>query len=42
LNIADEEEFSLDKLRANIERLYMPVGVGALALWEHIARDRSW
>ena len=23
LNIADEEEFSPDKLRANIERLYM-------------------
>lgn len=23
MNIADEEEFSPDKLRANIERLYM-------------------
>jgi len=28
LNIADEEEFSPDKLRANIERLYMTVIVG--------------
>jgi hypothetical protein len=25
LNIADEEEFSPDKLRANIERLYMTI-----------------
>ena len=25
LNIADEEEFSPDKLRSNIERLYMTV-----------------
>ena len=25
MNIADEEEFSPDKLRANIERLYMTI-----------------
>lgn len=25
LNIADEEEFSPDKLRANVERLYMTI-----------------
>jgi hypothetical protein len=25
LNIADEEEFSPDKLRSNIERLYMTI-----------------
>jgi hypothetical protein len=25
VNIADEEEFSPDKLRANIERLYMTI-----------------
>ncbi len=42
LNIADEEEFSPDKLRANIERLYMTVGVGMVAFWNHIARLRSW
>ncbi|KAL2192559.1 hypothetical protein P885DRAFT_47399 [Corynascus similis CBS 632.67] len=42
LNIADDEEFSPDKLRANIERLYMTVGVGMLAAVKHIARLRSW
>ncbi|KAK3386185.1 hypothetical protein B0H63DRAFT_415410 [Podospora didyma] len=42
LNIADEEEFSPDKMRANIERLYMTVGVGLLAFVKHIARLRSW
>jgi hypothetical protein len=29
LNIADEEEFSPDKLRSNLERLYMTI-VGSL------------
>ena len=42
LNIADEEEFSPDKLRANIERLYMTVIVGLVAFWKQIARLRSW
>jgi hypothetical protein len=42
LNIADNEEFSPDKLRANIERLYMTAGVGLLAALKHIARLRSW
>ncbi|KAL2061795.1 hypothetical protein VTL71DRAFT_7173 [Oculimacula yallundae] len=42
LEIADEEEFSPDKLRANIERLYMTVGIGMVAFWQHIARIRSW
>ncbi|KAH7314114.1 hypothetical protein BKA65DRAFT_600161 [Rhexocercosporidium sp. MPI-PUGE-AT-0058] len=42
LNIADEEEFSPDKLRANIERLYMTVGIGMVGFWKHIARLRSW
>lgn len=42
LNIADEDEFSPDKLRANLERLYMTVGVGILAALKHIARLRSW
>lgn len=32
LNIADEEEFSPDKLRSNVERLYMTiVGIFAAA-----------
>ncbi|CAK7200700.1 hypothetical protein SEUCBS139899_003398 [Sporothrix eucalyptigena] len=42
LNIADDEEFSPDKLRANLERLYMTVGMGMLGAWKHIARLRSW
>ncbi|KAH8819104.1 hypothetical protein F5884DRAFT_759469 [Xylogone sp. PMI_703] len=42
LNIAVEEEFSPDKLRANIERLYMTVIIGVIGSWKHIARLRSW
>lgn len=42
LNIADDEEFSPDKLRANIERMYMTVGVGIMGAVKHIARIRSW
>ncbi|KAM3065561.1 hypothetical protein ACMFMF_011045 [Clarireedia jacksonii] len=42
LNIADEEEFSPDKLRANVERLYMTVVVGMVSAWKHVARLRSW
>ncbi|KAJ9663591.1 hypothetical protein H2201_005552 [Coniosporium apollinis] len=40
--IADEEEFSPDKLRSNIERLYMTIGVGLMGFWKHIVRLRSW
>lgn len=42
LNIADEEEFSPDKLRANVERLYMTVIIGLLGAVKHIVRLRSW
>jgi len=42
LNIADEEEFSPDKLRANIERLYMTVIIGVLGAIKQIVRLRSW
>ncbi|KAI9674199.1 MAG: hypothetical protein M1817_002017 [Caeruleum heppii] len=42
LNIADEEEFSPDKLRSNLERLYMTVIVGVATFGKHIARLRSW
>ncbi|KAI9069704.1 hypothetical protein FKP32DRAFT_1586683 [Trametes sanguinea] len=42
LEISDDEEFSPDKLRANIERLYMTVIVGMAAFGKHIARLRSW
>ncbi|KAF1983738.1 hypothetical protein K402DRAFT_382549 [Aulographum hederae CBS 113979] len=42
LNIADEEEFSPDKLRSNIERLYTTVLIGLMAFGKHIVRLRSW
>jgi hypothetical protein len=42
LNIADEEEFSPDKLRANLERLYLTVGLSVISIVKHVARLRSW
>jgi Protein of unknown function (DUF3292) len=42
LEVADEDEFSPDKLRANIERLYMTVIIGLIGFGKHIARLRSW
>lgn len=42
LYIADEDEFSPDKLRSTVERLYMTVIIGLLGLWKHVARLRSW
>jgi hypothetical protein len=40
--IADEDDFSPDKLRANLERLYMTVGIGLIGAFKHITRLRSW
>lgn len=40
--VADEDEFSPDKLRANIERAYITIGVGMLTFGKHIVRLRSW
>jgi hypothetical protein len=42
LNVAPENEFSPDRLRSNIERLYMTVIVGMTGFVKHIARLRSW
>ncbi|KFY33114.1 hypothetical protein V495_08421 [Pseudogymnoascus sp. VKM F-4514 (FW-929)] len=42
LNISPVEEFSPDKLRATIERLYMTIIVGSTNGVKHIARLRSW
>ncbi|KAF8247893.1 hypothetical protein K440DRAFT_550127 [Wilcoxina mikolae CBS 423.85] len=42
LNVAAEDEFSPDKLRSNVERLYMTVIVGMAGFAKHIARLRSW
>ena len=42
LNISDEEEFSPDKLRSNVERFYMEVIIRLLGAVKHVARLRSW
>ncbi|KAL4252469.1 Protein of unknown function DUF3292 [Abortiporus biennis] len=42
LERSPDEEFSPDKLRASLERLYMTVIVGLAAFGKHIARLRSW
>lgn len=42
MNIADEEDFSPEKLRAQLERLYMVVIVSLFSTWKHIVRLRSW
>ncbi|KAF3404111.1 hypothetical protein DPV78_002449 [Talaromyces pinophilus] len=42
LNPVEDEEFSPDKLRSNIERLYMTVIVGLMNLYKHVVRLRSW
>jgi Protein of unknown function (DUF3292) len=42
LQVANEDEFSPDKLRASLERLYMTVIIGLIGLGKHIARLRSW
>ena len=42
LNVADDEEFSPDKLRANLERMYMTIGLGMLGFINQVARLRSW
>ena len=41
-NIVDEDEFSPDKLRANVERLYMTVVIGLMGMANHVVRLRSW
>ena len=42
LNTVENEEFSPDKLRANLERLYMTVIIGMMGSGKHVARLRSW
>lgn len=42
LYIAEEDEFSPDKLRSTIERFYMTVFIGLAGFVKHIARLRSW
>ncbi|KAI9155507.1 hypothetical protein HJFPF1_08091 [Paramyrothecium foliicola] len=42
MNIAENEEFSPDKLRAQMERFYVVVVAGLFSFWKHIVRLRSW
>lgn len=42
MNVADDDAFSPDKLRATLERFYMTVVISVVSLWKHIARLRSW
>ena len=42
MNIADDEEFSPEKLRSQLERFYIIVVVRIFAVWKHIVRLRSW
>ncbi|KAL7943991.1 hypothetical protein V8C42DRAFT_94301 [Trichoderma barbatum] len=42
MNVADDDAFSPDKLRATLERFYMTVVISVVTLWKHIARLRSW
>lgn len=42
MNIAEDEEFSPEKLRAHLERLYTSVAVQLMAFYQHILRLRSW
>ena len=42
LNVAEDDEYSPDKLRASMERFYMTVILGLMSFGNHIARLRSW
>lgn len=42
LNTADGEEFSPQKLRAQLERLYMTAIINIWSACKHVARLRSW
>lgn len=37
-----EQEFSPNKMRAELERLYMGIIIGMLAFIKHVSRLRSW
>ncbi|SZF03481.1 unnamed protein product [Blumeria hordei] len=39
---SSQQEFSSEKLRANVERFYMTVIVGLIISWKHLKRLRSW
>ncbi|KAF5656326.1 hypothetical protein FCIRC_13704 [Fusarium circinatum] len=41
-NVAEEEQFSPNKLRAQIERLYMGAILGFIVFRQHLSRLQSW
>ncbi|KAF5985361.1 hypothetical protein FBULB1_2931 [Fusarium bulbicola] len=41
-NVAEEEQFSPNKLRAQIERLYMGAIIGFIMFRQHLSRLQSW
>ncbi|KAF5530920.1 hypothetical protein FPHYL_14000 [Fusarium phyllophilum] len=41
-NVAEEEQFSPNKLRAQIERLYMGAILGFIMFRQHLSRIQSW
>ncbi|KAF5689055.1 hypothetical protein FDENT_4557 [Fusarium denticulatum] len=41
-NVAEEEQFSPNKLRAQIERLYMEAVLGFIMFRQHLSRLQSW
>ncbi|KAI3325375.1 hypothetical protein HD806DRAFT_490178 [Xylariaceae sp. AK1471] len=41
-NVAEEEDFSPNKFRAQVERLYMGVLVGLMGCFKQLVRLRSW
>lgn len=42
MDVADDDDFSPEKLRATMERLYVSVLVPIVSGWKHVARLRSW
>ncbi|KAF4594847.1 hypothetical protein GQ602_000460 [Ophiocordyceps camponoti-floridani] len=42
MDVADDDDFSPEKLRATVERLYVSVLVPIVSGWKHVARLRSW
>ena len=42
MNIADDEEFTPEKMRSHLERLYVSVVINLFSFWKHIVRLRSW
>jgi hypothetical protein len=42
MNIAEDEDFSPEKMRAQLERLYIVVVMGLFSFYKHVMRLRSW